>query len=341
MLAQTATDVAQAFSILGAGLALEYKLDGARVQIHKDGAEVRLFSRQLSDMSDALPEVVQHVRQNVTAQSAILEGEVIAISPQGRPLPFQRLMQRLGRVRDIEVAMRDVPTKVFLFDALYLDGQSLLDFPNHERWRILTGVCGGISLVSRTLPDSVEAGDVFLAQARADGHEGVMAKALASRYLPGVRGQGWLKIKPVVTLDLAIVAAEWGYGRRHGWLSNYHLAARDEESGEYLVVGKTFKGPTDDEFKAMTERLLALKTGESRGTVNVQPYLVAEVAFNNIQTSPQYKSAMALRFARIIRFRDDKVAAEADTIQTIRRLHESETRAAESTDEPPPEPETS
>jgi len=320
MLAQTATDVAEAFHILGSDLALEYKLDGARVQVHKNGPEVRLFSRHLADISESLPEVIALVQEQITAHAAILEGEVIAISSEGRPLPFQRLMQRLGRVHDIHDVAAEVPTRLFLFDLLYLDGRSLLDTAYAERWQVLEHVRGRIPLAARIVPTTVAEGEAFLAQARRDGHEGVMAKSLSSPYLPGVRGQGWLKIKPVVTLDLVVVAADWGYGRRHGWLSNYHLAARDDESGELLVVGKTFKGPTDAEFKAITERLLAIKTGEQRGTVYVQPQIVAEVAFNNIQRSPQYTSRMALRFARIVRFREDKTPAEADTIQTMRQL---------------------
>ena len=336
MLAQTAADVEEAFAVLGGNLALEYKLDGARVQIHKQGDQVRLFSRQLSDLTVSLPEVAKVVRQEVTAQSVILEGEVIAISAKGRPLPFQRLMQRLGRVHDIAEAAAQVATKLFLFDALYEDGRVLLDLPYAERWKVLQRVRGGIALAPRIVPRTVEEGKAFLAAARAAGHEGIMAKSLDSTYLPGVRGQAWLKIKPVVTLDLVVVAADWGYGRRHGWLSNYHLAARDEDSGEFLIVGKTFKGLTDAEFKAVTERLLSLKIAERRGTVQVRPEIVAEVAFNNIQRSPpraarastqggsHSRSGMALRFARIVRFRDDKTPAEADTIQTMRRLYDAE-----------------
>ncbi len=276
MLAQTATSVAEAFDLLDGDLALEYKLDGARVQIHKDGEQVWLFSRHLADITASLPEVCALVRQETTARTAILEGEVIAINADGRPLPFQYLMRRLGRVHDIAAMQQKVPVQLHLFD--------------------------------------------FLDAARAAGHEGIMAKNLESPYTPGVRGRHWLKIKPAVTLDLVVVAADWGYGRRHGWLSNYHLAALDEESGELLEVGKTFKGLTDEEFQYMTERLLALKVDEAYGTVFVRPEIVVEVAFNNIQDSPQYKSSMALRFARIVRLRSDKMAAEADTIQTMRRL---------------------
>jgi DNA ligase-1 len=320
MLAQTAASVAEAFSLLASHLALEFKLDGARVQIHKDGQRVRLFSRHLSDLTASLPEVQEQVAQEVHAQSAVLEGEVVAVAPDGRPLPFQVLMRRLGRVHDIGALRQKVPVKLYLFDLLFADGEAWLDRPYRQRVEKLRSVCGNLTLTPRQVPATVADGEAFLAQARAAGHEGLMAKELGSPYTPGVRGRHWLKIKPVVTLDLVIVAADWGYGRRHGWLSNYHLAARDEESGELLEVGKTFKGPTDEEFKQMTERLLRLKAGEEHGTVTVRPEVVAEVAFNNIQDSPQYPSGMALRFARIVRFRPDKNAVEADTLQTMRRL---------------------
>ena len=324
MLAQTATSVAEAFELLGPQLALEYKLDGARMQIHKTGQQVWLFSRHLSDLTMSLPEVGEEVIREVAASAAILEGEVIAVAEDGRPLPFQHLMRRLGRVRDIETMREHVPVKLYLFDLLYADGMVWIDRPYCERFEKLQRVHGNISLVERLLPSSMAEGDAFLEAARIAGHEGVMAKKLGSPYTPGVRGRHWLKIKPAVTLDLVVVAADWGYGRRHGWLSNYHLAARDEESGELLEVGKTFKGLTDEEFQRMTERLLALKVSEAYGTVFVHPEVVVEVAFNNIQRSPQYKSGMALRFARIVRFRPDKAAAEADTLQTMRRLQQAE-----------------
>nr|MBC7245223.1 ATP-dependent DNA ligase [Chloroflexota bacterium] len=320
MLAQTAASIAEAFDLLGGELALECKLDGARVQIHKEGQRVWLFSRNLSDLTSSLPEVCELIRQEITAQEAILEGEVIAVGADGRPLPFQHLMRRLGRVHDIVTMQQEVPVQLYLFDALYADGEILLDHRYRERIEVLQRVHGTIPLVKRLVTSSVADGEAFLEAARAAGYEGLMVKNLNSPYTPGVRGRHWLKIKPAVTLDLIIVAADWGYGRRHGWLSNYHLAARDEESGELLEVGKTFKGLTDEEFQQMTERLLALKVCEAHGTVFVRPEVVVEVAFNNIQASPHYRSGLALRFARIVRFRSDKSAAEADTIQTMRRL---------------------
>jgi DNA ligase-1 len=320
MLAQTAASVEEAFDLLGPRLALEYKLDGARVQIHKDGQRVWLFSRHLSDLTASLPEVRDQISQQVTTDAAILEGEVIALADNGRPLPFQRLMRRLGRVHDIEALRKQVPVKLYLFDLLYADGEMCIDHPYQERADRLQQLGGNVSLVEKLLPASLVEGEAFLHAARAAGHEGIMAKQLDSPYSPGVRGGHWLKIKLAVTLDLVIVAADWGYGRRHGWLSNYHLAARDEGSGELLEVGKTFKGLTDEQFQQMTERLLALKVGEARGTVVVRPEVVVEVAFNNVQESPKYRSGMALRFARIVRLRPDKTAAEADTVQTMRHL---------------------
>jgi len=334
MLAQTAQTVAEAFDWLGGQLALEFKLDGARLQIHKQGERVWLFSRHLSDLTSSLPEVQAEIASQVRADSAILEGEVIAIDAQGRPLPFQVLMRRLGRVREIETARREVPVRLYLFDLLYLDGQDWLARPNRERFDGLRRVCGGLALVERLVPSSVAEGETFLTRARRARHEGLMAKALDSPYTPGVRGRQWLKLKPAITLDLVIVAADWGYGRRHGWLSNYHLAARDEATGEFMLVGKTFKGLTDEEFAAMTERLLALKLHEERGTVTVRPEVVVEVAFNNVQDSPQYASGMALRFARVVRLRPDKPAAEADTLQTMRSLRGS--HASEEATEPHP-----
>jgi len=320
MLAQTAESVREAFGLLDSNLALEYKLDGARVQVHKAGDRVCLFSRHLSDLTASLPEICDQVLAELSAGEAIVEGEVVAVGEGERPLPFQQLMRRLGRVKDIDEMRRQVPLRLFLFDLLYADGRLWIDEPQHKRFAALKEVSGDLELVERLVPSSVVQGERFLQMARRDGHEGLMAKGLDGLYVPGVRGRHWLKIKPVLTLDLVIVAADWGYGRRHGWLSNYHLAARDERSGRLLEVGKTFKGPTDKEFEEMTKRLLAIKVSESRGTVFVRPEVVVEVAFNNIQNSPKYESGMALRFARIVRVRPDKTAEEADTIQAMHRL---------------------
>ncbi|MCL4490079.1 MAG: ATP-dependent DNA ligase [Chloroflexi bacterium] len=321
MLAQSAVDIPDAFTQMPLGeTALEYKLDGARVQIHKSGDAIRIFSRSLAELTYSMPEIVDEVRREIKARDAIVEGEVIALTPEGRPRPFQDIMRRIGRERDVAEMQREIPVKLYLFDCLYRDGELFIDRPNAARWQALTEVAGGIARVERRVPESVAEGQAFLKQAQDAGHEGVMAKLLASPYLPGERGKHWLKIKPIITLDLVIVAADWGYGRRTGWLSNVHLAARDSETNEWLEVGKTFKGFTDAEFKALTDRLLALKVKETRGTVWVKPQIVAEVAFNNVQTSPQYKSGVALRFARVVRLRDDKPPEETDTVETLKRL---------------------
>jgi len=322
MLAQTAGDMAEAFERHKSHLALEYKLDGARVQIHRQGDTVRIYSRNLSDVTGSLPDVVAEIREHLAAEEAILEGEAVAVDAAGRPLPFQHLMRRFRRKHAIEATVKEIPVQLHLFDALLIDGRSLLDAPNLERWSALEQAAGHSNLVQRLVPNTMEEAEAFAQAARRDGHEGVMAKELESVYSPGSRGRAWLKLKHVASLDLVVVAADWGYGRRHGWLSNYHLAVLDASSGEYLVVGKTFKGLTDAEFQTMTERLLALEHSRKRSTVLVRPQVVVEVLFNEIQESSQYRSGLALRFARISRVRDDKGPAGADTLQTLRRLYE-------------------
>jgi DNA ligase-1 len=322
MLAQTADDLSEAFERYGERLALEYKLDGARVQIHRQGDQVRVYSRNLSDVTASLPDVAAEVRERLAAGEAILDGEAVAVDAQGRPLPFQHLMRRFRRKHAVAATVEEVPVQLYLFDALYVDGHSLVDAPAEKRWSALERAAGELNLVRRLIPTTIEQGQAFAEAAHRDGHEGVMAKDLDSAYNPGVRGKSWLKLKHVISLDLVVVAADWGYGRRHGWLSNYHLAARDERSGEYLVVGKTFKGLTDAEFQEMTERLLALERSRQGSTVFVQPQVVVEVLFNEIQASSQYQSGLALRFARVFRLREDKTPAEADTLQTLRQLYE-------------------
>jgi DNA ligase-1 len=326
MLAQPADDVADAFARAAGPIALEYKLDGVRVQIHKRGDEVKLFSRNLSNITSSLPEIVEVVRSGIAANEAILDGEVIALAGDGsdRPRPFQDVMRRVGRERDVAAFQSEVQVKLFVFDVLAADGNVYLDLPNSERWEMLQRVKGSIEAVPRMLPESEAAAEAFLKAARDAGHEGLVAKLLSSPYAPGERGRYWFKIKPVVTLDLVIVAGEWGYGRRTGWLSNVHLAARDKDTGELLEVGKTFKGLTDEEFKSLTERLLANKTHERGNTVWVTPSIVVEVAFNNVQRSPRYPSGVALRLARILNFRSDKSVNEIETVQYLRELMAAE-----------------
>ncbi|MFN2291231.1 MAG: ATP-dependent DNA ligase [Anaerolineae bacterium] len=326
MLAQTAGNMAEAFDQLDGRLALEYKLDGARVQIHRRGDEVRIYSRNLADVTGSLPDVADAVAAGMAAREAIVEGEAVAVDAQGRPLPFQHLMRRFRRKHAIAATLEEVPVQLYLFDALYVNSRSLVDAPYEARWAALAEAAGTLTLVPRLLPATPGEGAAFAETAHRDGHEGVMAKALGSAYNPGVRGKAWLKLKHVLSLDLAIVAAEWGYGRRHGWLSNYHLAALDTARGEFRVVGKTFKGLTDAQFEEMTQQLLALERGRKGNVVLVRPQVVVEVLFNEIQSSRQYPSGLALRFARISRIRDDKSAAEADTVQTLQQLYEEQFR---------------
>ncbi|MHB8381298.1 MAG: ATP-dependent DNA ligase [Candidatus Binataceae bacterium] len=331
MLAQAAADVAEALAMIGPEIAFERKLDGARVQVHHAGGETRIFSRRMNEITPSLPEITEIVAR-LGARDAIFDGEVIAVESDGRPRAFQELMRRFGRVREVEKLRAQQPVRLYLFDILGLDGALLIDRPYTERIAMLNEVASAASLelVTRIERPNLPTAEKFFADAIAGGFEGVVAKSLASAYTPGARGRGWIKIKHARTLDLVIVAAEWGYGRRHRWLSNYHLAARDEDSGRMTEVGKTFKGLTDAEFDAMTERLLALKTEEAHGVVTVRPEVVVEVAFNDIQRSPQYEAGMTLRFARIVRIRDDKPAAQADTIATIARDFERQTNPAPS-----------
>jgi len=319
MLAQPADTIADAFAMLGPQLALEHKLDGARVQIHGTNGRIRIFSRRLNEITPSLPEIVELMGARLADRNFIFDGEVLAVDQQGNPLAFQELMRRFRRIREIERLRADQPVRLFLFDVLGVDNRLLIDEPYWQRFATLEEIAqgAGLEVVGRCLPATLAEGEQFYHLARAAGFEGVVAKALESRYSPGIRGRGWLKIKGVKTLDLVIVAADWGYGRRHGWLSNYHLAARGHADGEFVELGKTFKGLTDEQFRDLTERLLALKTEERAGTVFVRPEVVVEVAYSDIHRSPQYESGMALRFARIVRLRDDKASEEADTIEHV------------------------
>ena len=323
MMAQMAEDVNEALKEHGGETALEYKLDGARIQIHKFGDDVKVFSRRLTDVTDSLPEVVQLVSGQVRARESILEGEVIAIGEDGAPMLFQHLMRRFRRVHDIEEVTKQIPVKLYLFDLLYIDGKSLIDEPYTERRKKLKEIAGNIQLAKQIVTSNLQEAENFFDEAIKEGHEGLMAKKPDSPYTPGIRGKRWFKIKKVLEpLDLVIVTAEYGYGRRRGWLSDYCLAARDADTGELLKVGKTFKGLTDEEIINMTQRLKELAVKEERGRVIVVPKIVVEVAYNEIQKSPTYKCGMALRFARITRIRDDKSPEEIDTIQRVREIYE-------------------
>jgi DNA ligase-1 len=323
MLAQMADDVDEALREHGGETAFEYKYDGARVQIHKHGGEVRVFSRRLTDVTLSLPEVVENVRSSISANEIIVEGEVIAVDDSGYPIPFQHLMRRFKRVHEIEDTAEKIPVRLYLFDVLYLNGESLISLPYLRRRQILAENAGGIPLATQLVAENREDAEKFLKGAIDAGHEGLMAKKLDSPYTPGTRGKRWFKIKPVLEpLDLVITAAEYGYGRRHGWLSDYYLAALDRKTGEFLTVGKTFKGLTDAEIIEMTRRLKELTLREEHRRVVVLPRIVVEVVYNEVQRSPKYVSEMALRFARINRVRDDKSPEDADTIEKVREIYE-------------------
>ena len=323
MLAQTADTVSGALAMHGGRTAFEYKYDGARLQIHKRGSEVRVFSRRLTDVTQSLPEVVEAVKANVKASEAIFEGEVIAVDDLGQPIPFQHLMRRFKRVHDVRSIAENIPVRLYLFDILFLEGESLISLPYLQRRKVLAENAGGLPLTVQLIVDEKKQAEKFLNKAMNAGHEGLIAKKLDSAYTPGTRGKRWFKVKPVLEpLDLVITAAEYGYGRRHGWLSDYYLAARDAETGEFLNVGKTFKGLTDAEMVEMTRQLKELAVQEKGNQVVVLPKIVIEVAYNEIQKSTKYKSQMALRFARITRIRDDKNPEDADTIEKVRETFE-------------------
>jgi len=323
MLAQTADTVASALAEHGGRTAFEYKYDGARVQIHKQANEVRIFSRRLTDATCSLPEVVEAIKANIKADEVIVEGEVIAVNDSGQPIPFQHLMRRFKRVREVRDMVEKIPLRLYLFDILFLDGESLIALPYLQRRKVLAENVKEIALTTQIVTEKEKQAEEFLKEAMDAGHEGVMAKKPNGIYTPGTRGKRWLKIKPVLEpLDLVITAAEYGYGRRRGWLSDYYLAARDATTGKLLTVGKTFKGLTDEEMTEMTERLRELTLREEHNRVFVLPKVVVEVEFNEIQKSPKYKSEMALRFARISRIRDDKSAEDVDTIEKVRQIYE-------------------
>jgi len=320
MLAQPAEDAESAIAALGTA-GLDWKVDGARVQVHKAGEEVRVFTRSLNEVTGSVPEVAEAVRRS-PARALILDGEAIALRPDGSPHAFQLTMRRFGRKAEDAALRREFPLSVFFFDCLYKDDAVLVDSP----WRARRGALETCMKKENVAPCLVTADPAaaaaFYADALRHGHEGIMAKAVDSAYEAGRRGGSWLKVKQAHTLDLVVLAAEWGHGRRKGWLSNLHLGARDPVSGRYVMLGKTFKGLTDRLLQWQTAELLARETRRDEWTVHVRPELVLEVSFNNIQASPQYPGGMALRFARVKRYRPDKRPEEADTLDTVRLLFE-------------------
>ncbi|MEM7674814.1 MAG: ATP-dependent DNA ligase [Myxococcota bacterium] len=321
MLAQTAETVEDALERLE-NAAFELKLDGARVQVHKDHDNVRVYSRRLNEVTPAVPEVVEVVRA-LPARRLILDGETIALSADGRPLPFQTTMRRYGRRLDVDEMRKKLPLSTFFFDVLLVDDDDLLDRSARERHTALASLTPDAHRVDRIVTADPAEATAFVSGAFSRGHEGAMAKSLHAFYDAGSRGAGWLKLKQAHTLDLVVIAAEWGSGRRQGWLSNLHLAARDESSGEFVMLGKTFKGLTDKILTWQTEQLLAREVARDGHIVRVKPELVVEIAFNDLQTSSQYPGGMALRFARVKQYRADKTADQADTLTAVRAIYEA------------------
>ena len=303
MLAGTAPDLETAFARIHPA-AIEWKLDGARIQVHRRGNDVAVYTRSLDEVTGRVPEVVEAVR-DLAADPLVLDGEVIALRPDGRPQPFQVTGSRFGSRTSMEELRRRTPLTPFLFDVLHADGDDLLDLPYEQRSLRLAAAVPEPLRVPRVVADTLEAAAAFQAEALARGHEGVLVKALDAPYAAGRRGAGWVKVKPRITLDLVVLAAEWGHGRRKGWLSNLHLGARADDGSGFVMLGKTFKGLTDELLAWQTERLLALETSREGITVHVHPELVVEIAFDGVQTSPRYPGGVALRFARVLRYRDD------------------------------------
>jgi ATP-dependent DNA ligase I len=325
MLAATATSIVAALERISPA-ALEWKIDGIRVQVHRSGPSVQVFTRTLDDITARVPEIVEAVR-TLGARTLVLDGEVVALRPDGRPRPFQITASRAGSQADVGRQRAELPLTPFFFDLLHLDGADLIDQPDSERHALLARVLPAGLVIPRLVTADPAEAEAFYDDAVSRGHEGVVVKSPAARYAAGRRGGEWLKVKPRHTLDLVILAAEWGHGRRRGWLSNLHLGARDPATGGLVMLGKTFKGLTDDMLTWQTARLLELAEPAERpagaaayGVVRVRPELVVEVAFDGVQASPRYPGGLALRFARVLRYRPDKTAAEADTIDAVRAL---------------------
>jgi DNA ligase-1 len=295
-------------------------MDGARIQAHKSGDVVRLYTRNLNDVSAAVPEIVETVRALPSAD-LILDGEAIAFDTNGRPYPFQVTMRRFGRRLDVETLRAELPMCAFFFDCLRLDGESLADRTLRERHAAFADAVPAALRIPRLVTASADEAQAFYDAAVVAGHEGVMAKSLDAPYEAGNRGAGWLKIKRAHTLDLVVIAAEWGHGRRTGKLSNLHLGALDPATGEYVMLGKTFKGLTDAMLESQTKAFLAREIRRDAYTVYVRPELVVEIAFSDLQASPRYPGGLALRLARVKRYRDDKRADEADTMESVRRIY--------------------
>jgi ATP-dependent DNA ligase I len=323
MLAASEASIDEALAKIGGEAAVEWKLDGIRVQAHIADGAVRLFTRSLDDITDRLPEVVTALAA-LPVHDAVFDGELIALRADGRPYAFQDTASRAASEIDAPSAAKQgagtVPLSVFLFDVLHLDGTDLIDLPDAERHAALASVVPQAMLMPRLVTEDPGEATAFFADAVSQGHEGVVVKSLTTPYAAGRRGAGWIKVKPRHTLDLVVLAVEWGHGRRQGWLSNLHLGARDPDTGGWVMLGKTFKGLTDELLTWQTARFLELEDHRDDYTVYVHPEQVVEIAFDGVQRSPRYPGGVALRFARVLRYRDDKTAAEADTINTVTAL---------------------
>jgi DNA ligase-1 len=318
MLAQSVTSIEAAMGRISPA-AIDWKLDGARVQIHVLNRDVHVFTRSLDDITSRVPELVE-MAHALGARSLVLDGEALSLKEDGRPQPFQVSASRFGSRLDVERLRASLPLTPFVFDILHLDGEDLIDQPLQQRHAVLAQTVPEQWRVPRIITSDLGEANTFVTATLDRGHEGVVVKALDSFYEAGRRGTGWIKVKPVHTLDLVILAAEWGHGRRHGWLSNLHLGARDPTTGEFVMLGKTFKGLTDEMLRWQTARLQELETRRTSWTVYVRPELVAEIAFDTVQRSSRYPGGVTLRFARVIRYREDKRADEADTIEAVRAL---------------------
>jgi DNA ligase-1 len=316
MLASSAPSVAEAMAKIGGSIAIDAKLDGIRIQVHREGDDVLVATRTLDDITARLPEVVA-VARALPARRFVLDGEAMTLDESGRPRPFQDTASRTA-TRGGGSGVRVAP---YFFDVVHLDDHDLLDLPLRDRLAALDGLVPEEQRVRRLMTDDAAAAETFAAEVLREGQEGVVVKALDAAWEAGRRGGAWVKVKPVHTLDLVVIAVERGSGRRRGWLSNIHLAARDPESGGFVMLGKTFKGMTDEMLRWQTERFTELALDDTDGwVVHVRPEQVVEIAFDGLQRSTRYPGGVALRFARVVRYRDDKTAADADTIDTVRAL---------------------
>jgi DNA ligase 1 len=324
MLADTAADPAEALKELGGEAAFEWKMDGARIQAHKVADEVRIYTRSLNEVTAAVPEIVEAVRA-FPAHTLVLDGEAIAFDSSERPHPFQITMRRFGRKLNVDALLTELPIRAFFFDCLHSHDRSIVDRPTRERFHALAEIVPASMRVPRLVTSSESAAAAFYDAAIDAGHEGLVAKSLDAPYEAGHRGANWFKIKRAHTLDLVVIAAEWGHGRRAGKLSNLHLGALDPATGDYVMLGKTFKGLTDAVLEWQTKQLLARETHRDQWTVYVRPELVVEIAFSELQQSTRYPGGVALRLARVKRYRDDKRIDEADTLESVRRIQKTAT----------------